>query len=120
MHLPPSLRRALTSDIEGTARPFSHWVRTSPTADTVAADAAAAVAAAKTAPGRHRVTDSCRRRRLEPRLRTVRPRPSPIARRPPTARPADSVIDAAAAMLRSEKNVGLVLGRALPASSHWS
>jgi acetolactate synthase I/II/III large subunit len=42
----------LTSDIEGTARPFSHWVRTSPNADSVAADAAAAVAAARTAPGR--------------------------------------------------------------------
>ncbi len=42
----------LTSDIEGTARPFSHWVRTSPNADSVSADAAAAVAAARTAPGR--------------------------------------------------------------------
>ena len=36
----------LTSDIEGTARPFSHWVRTSPNADSLAADAAAAVAGA--------------------------------------------------------------------------
>jgi acetolactate synthase-1/2/3 large subunit len=42
----------LTSDIEGAARPFSHWVRTSPGADTLAADAAAAVAAALSAPGR--------------------------------------------------------------------
>jgi acetolactate synthase-1/2/3 large subunit len=42
----------LTSDIEGTARPFSHWVRTSPNADSLAADAADAVAAARTAPGR--------------------------------------------------------------------
>jgi acetolactate synthase-1/2/3 large subunit len=42
----------LTSDIEGTARPFSHWVRTSPNAESLAADAAAAVAAARTAPGR--------------------------------------------------------------------
>ena len=42
----------LTSDIEGTARPFSHWVRTSPNADSLAADAAAAIAAARTAPGR--------------------------------------------------------------------
>src|SRR3979411_824072 len=31
----------LTSDVEGTARPFSHWVRTTPDADSVAADAAA-------------------------------------------------------------------------------
>ena len=42
----------LTSDIEGTARPFSHWVRTSPNAQSLAADAAAAIAAARTAPGR--------------------------------------------------------------------
>jgi len=44
----------LTSDIEGTARPFSHWVRTSPTADTVAEDAAAAVAAGSGSPLRPR------------------------------------------------------------------
>ncbi len=42
----------LTSDIEGTARPFSHWVRTSPNARSLAADGAAAVAAASSAPGR--------------------------------------------------------------------
>ncbi|MBM3597671.1 MAG: acetolactate synthase large subunit [Alphaproteobacteria bacterium] len=41
----------LTSDIEGAARPFSHWVKTSPSARTVAADGAAAVAAAMTPPG---------------------------------------------------------------------
>ncbi|MSP88859.1 MAG: acetolactate synthase large subunit [Alphaproteobacteria bacterium] len=42
----------LTSDIEGAARPFSHWVRTSPDARMVAADGAAAIAAARTPPGR--------------------------------------------------------------------
>jgi acetolactate synthase-1/2/3 large subunit len=41
----------LTSDVEGMARTVSHWVRTSRTAETVGADAAAAVQAAKTAPG---------------------------------------------------------------------
>jgi acetolactate synthase-1/2/3 large subunit len=41
----------LTSDIEGTARPFSHWVRTSPDARAVATDGAAAIAAARTPPG---------------------------------------------------------------------
>ncbi|MCK1403690.1 acetolactate synthase large subunit [Bradyrhizobium sp. 4] len=40
----------LTSDIEGLARPMSAWVRTSPDAKSVAADGAAAVAAAKSAP----------------------------------------------------------------------
>ncbi len=42
----------LTSDIEGAARPFSDWVRTSPSADTLAVDSAAAVAAACGPPGR--------------------------------------------------------------------
>jgi acetolactate synthase I/II/III large subunit len=41
----------LTSDIETAARPFSAWVRTSPSAKKVAADGAAAIAAARTPPG---------------------------------------------------------------------
>jgi acetolactate synthase-1/2/3 large subunit len=41
----------LTSDIEGLARPSSHWVKTSPDAKSIAADGAAAIAAARTAPG---------------------------------------------------------------------
>ncbi|WP_374447938.1 acetolactate synthase large subunit [Stella sp.] len=41
----------LTSDIEGIARPFSHWVKTSPTAETIAADGAEAIRVARTAPG---------------------------------------------------------------------
>lgn len=40
----------LTSDIEGLARPMSSWVRTSPDAKSVAADGAAAIVAAKSAP----------------------------------------------------------------------
>ncbi|WP_407690842.1 acetolactate synthase large subunit [Rubrobacter tropicus] len=42
----------LTSDVEGVARPFSHWVRTSTDSRSVAGDGAAAVAAALTPPGR--------------------------------------------------------------------
>ncbi|GGF01984.1 hypothetical protein GCM10011611_04370 [Aliidongia dinghuensis] len=42
----------LTSDIETAAKPFSGWVRTSPDARSVAADGAAAIAAARTPPGR--------------------------------------------------------------------
>src|SRR5579859_4839743 len=42
----------LTSDIETAARPFSGWVHTSPDALSVAADGAAAIAAARTPPGR--------------------------------------------------------------------
>ena len=41
----------LTSDIEGVARPMSHWIKTSPSAKTVAADGARAIEAARTAPG---------------------------------------------------------------------
>jgi acetolactate synthase-1/2/3 large subunit len=41
----------LTADIEGIARPFSHWVKTSPTSQTVAADGALAIQAARVAPG---------------------------------------------------------------------
>ncbi|MDC0136498.1 acetolactate synthase large subunit [Sulfitobacter sp.] len=41
----------LTSDIEGIARPVSHWVHTSKSVETVGADAAKAVQAAMTAPG---------------------------------------------------------------------
>jgi acetolactate synthase-1/2/3 large subunit len=41
----------LTADIEGAARPFSGWVRTSPEAARVADDAAAAIVAARTPPG---------------------------------------------------------------------
>jgi acetolactate synthase-1/2/3 large subunit len=42
----------LTSDIETAAKPFSQWVRTSRDARSVAADGAAAIAAARTPPGR--------------------------------------------------------------------
>lgn len=41
----------LTADIEGIARPMSHWVRTSTTSRDIAADGARAVEAARAAPG---------------------------------------------------------------------
>jgi acetolactate synthase I/II/III large subunit len=46
-----SLDAPLTSDIETAARPFSHWVKTSADAHSAAADAAAALTAARTPPG---------------------------------------------------------------------
>lgn len=46
-----ALDAPLTSDIEGIARPVSHWVRTSQSATTVGKDAAEAVKAAKVTPG---------------------------------------------------------------------
>ena len=41
----------LTADIEGLARPISHWVKTSPSAQDIAADGALAIEAASAAPG---------------------------------------------------------------------
>jgi acetolactate synthase-1/2/3 large subunit len=41
----------LTGDIEGVAKPMSHWVRTSMTPSAVASDGAAAVQAARSVPG---------------------------------------------------------------------
>ncbi len=41
----------LTADIEGIARPMSHWVKTSRSSKDIAADGAAAVEAARAAPG---------------------------------------------------------------------
>lgn len=41
----------LTSDVEGTARPYSHWVRTSAAAGDIVKDTCDAVVAARTAPG---------------------------------------------------------------------
>lgn len=46
-----ALDAPLTADIEGIARPMSHWVRTSPSAAGIGADAAQAIMAARTAPG---------------------------------------------------------------------
>ncbi|TDE41251.1 acetolactate synthase large subunit [Antarcticimicrobium sediminis] len=46
-----ALDAPLTSDIEGIARPVSHWVRSSSSAVDVGFDAARAVRAARTAPG---------------------------------------------------------------------
>jgi acetolactate synthase-1/2/3 large subunit len=46
-----ALDAPLAADVEAACRPFSHWVRTSPTARQVAADGAAALAAATSWPG---------------------------------------------------------------------
>jgi acetolactate synthase-1/2/3 large subunit len=48
-HLPHDT--PLTSDIEGIARPFSKWVRTSASASEIGSDVANAIIAARTAPG---------------------------------------------------------------------
>src|SRR6516225_6767234 len=49
-HLPHDT--PLTSDIEGIARPFSSWIRSSSSASTIGQDAADAIIAACTSPGK--------------------------------------------------------------------
>ena len=100
----------LTSDIEGAARPFSHWVRTTPNANRVAEDGAAAIAAARAAPG-------CVASLILPGDAawddvTV-PLPNdgcvPMPFVAPRARPKDEAIAAAAGILRSGEPTAIIL-----------
>jgi acetolactate synthase-1/2/3 large subunit len=101
----------LTSDIETAAKPFSGWVKTSPTAMTVAADGAAAIAAAMTPPGQVATL--------------ILPGdtawdegsgPAPVPAAPERVRVSEDAVKAAARALRSgEPAVLLVTGPALRA-----
>ena len=102
----------LTADIEGLARPVSHWVRTSPSADHVGADAAAAVAAAHGSPAQiatlilpgDTAWNECKAGVAEAVGRQSR------------ARPDSAAIDAAAKVLAKKEPTLLILGgRALRA-----
>jgi acetolactate synthase-1/2/3 large subunit len=102
----------LTSDIEGAARPFSHWVRTSAGANALALDAAAAVAAARSAPGKISSlilpADAAWNE-----VSVAQPEITSASLVSPPARPADAAIDAAAKILKSDGNSALILaGRA--------
>ena len=97
----------LTSDIEGTARPFSHWVRTSPDAESLAADAAAAVAAARTAPGR--VASLILPADTSWTVLTSEPSPAGAAAPAPPPVP-EAAIEAAVRILRSGETAALILG----------
>jgi acetolactate synthase-1/2/3 large subunit len=97
----------LTSDIEATARSFGHWVRTSPDAASLAADAAAAVAAARSPPGRIASL-------IVPADATWTPlaaEPSPAAAAVPVPpQVPEPAIEAAARILRSGETTALILG----------
>jgi acetolactate synthase I/II/III large subunit len=102
----------LTSDIEGTARPFSHWVRTSPNAGSVAVDGAAAVAAALSAPGRIASLILP----ADAAWSTVSAEPaeghSPVMLSP-ASRPSEEAVEAARRMLASGEPTAIILaGRA--------
>ena len=99
----------LAADIEGIARPVSHWVRTSPDARSVAGDGAAAIAAAMTPPGQVATL-------ILPADTAWNdadgPAPVPaIAGRPAVA--AEAVTEAAAALRSGETTVVLMTGTAL-------
>ena len=99
----------LTSDIEGIARPFSQWLRTSKASSEIGCDAAAAIAAARLAPGQIATL-------IVPAdvawseggvVASLPALPLPAA-------PADSSIARSAAMLRSGLNTAILMtGNAL-------
>src|SRR5205085_2548210 len=88
----------LTSDIEGLARPNSHWVKTSPDARAIAADGALAIAAARLPPGQIATlilpADTAWNKGSGPA-------PVPAAAKP--AAPAQAAVAEAARVLRSDK-----------------
>ncbi len=99
----------LTSDIEGLARPNSHWVKTSPSAKTVAADGALAIAAARTRPGQIATlilpADTAWNEGTGP---------APVAPQAAPKAPSADAVEAAARVLRSgEPTLILVTGRAV-------
>jgi acetolactate synthase-1/2/3 large subunit len=98
----------LTSDIEGAARPFSHWVRTSTSANALATDAAAAVAAARSAPGKISSlilpADTAWNE-----VSVGQPETTVASLASPPARPADAAIDAAARILKLNGTTVLIL-----------
>ncbi|HEV2303403.1 MAG TPA: acetolactate synthase large subunit [Stellaceae bacterium] len=101
----------LTSDIEGLARPSSGWVKTSPDAKSVAADGAAAIAAARTPPGRIATlilpADTAWNEGAGPASVPPPPAPEPPAR--------EAVAEAARALRSGEPALILLTGRAVRA-----
>ena len=99
----------LTSDIEGLARPSSHWVKTSPNAMGIAADGALAIEAARTPPGRIAT--------LILPADTAWNEGSGPAPVPPPARPAapspEAVTEAARVLRSGEPTLILLTGRAV-------
>ena len=95
----------LTSDIEGVARPMSHWVKTSPNSRTVAADGALAIAAARETPGQIAT--------LILPADTAWGEADGIAETAPRTAPpkvSEDAVKAAAAMLREGKRATLLMG----------
>src|SRR5438094_300643 len=101
----------LTSDIEGLARPSSHWVKTSPDATAIAADGALAIAAARQPPGQIASL-------ILPADTAWNDGSGPVAVPPPSspAAPSREAVAEAARVLRSgEPTLILLTGRAVRA-----
>jgi acetolactate synthase I/II/III large subunit len=97
----------LTSDIEGVARPMSHWVKTSPNSKTIAGDGALAIQAARQTPGQIAT--------LILPADTAWGEAAGVAETPKAAPPAkvsQDAVKAAAAMLTSGKKATLLMGGA--------
>ena len=94
----------LTADIEGIARPMSHWVRTSRASLDIAADGAAAVEAARAAPGQVATL-------ILPADTTWNEGSAPVTARSPQPRPSVSAaaVQAAAQALR-QADAALMMG----------
>lgn len=105
----------LTSDIEGLARPLSHWVRRATSASTIAWDAASAVAKASEHPGQIATLILPGDTAWQDAGAAVVPAPWPPVRRAPDA----ARVEAIARVLRSGESTLLILankatrGRAL-------
>jgi len=109
----------LTSDIEGAARPFCDWVRTAASADALAGDALAAVAASLSPPGQVATLILPANAAWDTVRNDQPPRTSEIA---PLAaeRPPDASIEAAVRIMKSGEPTALILGgRATRESALW-
>ncbi|MPZ42064.1 MAG: acetolactate synthase large subunit [Betaproteobacteria bacterium] len=97
----------LTADIEGIARPVSHWLKTSPDARSVAGDGAAAVEAARTPPG-------CIATLILPADTAWGEADGPVTARPPVPRRrvGSDAIQAGARALRAGSGAAILLGGA--------
>lgn len=95
----------LTSDIEGIARSVSGWVHTSPDARSIAADGAAAIAAARTPPGRVATLILPANTAWDP---ADGPAPSQIPPEP-LAVPSERICDIAK-LLRRRENTVIIIG----------
>jgi len=95
----------LTSDIEGVARPMSHWVKTSPDSRSIAADGALAIAAARQTPGQIATL-------ILPADTAWGPADgiAETATRAPPPKVSPEAVKAAAALLRDSKRATLLLG----------